>query len=92
LQPSTTVVSAAEETQAKEGKSESRLHSSSKFDRKKFDALIGELLRTRYNDSDKQHTADSLSSTFLVVGWFSKGSMDPYERLIKVKDGDGRED
>lgn len=80
-------MSAVEQTtQAKKTKPKSGLFDTSRLDYKKFDLLVRELLRSRSHESGEQHPADDTSSPFLVIGWFSKGSSDPYERLITLKD------
>ncbi|ERF71211.1 hypothetical protein EPUS_07894 [Endocarpon pusillum Z07020] len=80
------LVSAVEQTQAKETKPQSGLSDALRLDRKEFDNLIRELLRSRSHESGKQQPADGTSSPFLIIGWFAKGSTDPNERLITLED------
>jgi hypothetical protein len=73
------MVAAVHQTQANETKSKIGPFDASRIDRKEFDALISKLLRSRSHESDEPHTEDNISSPFLVIGWFSKGSSDPHE-------------
>jgi hypothetical protein len=57
----------------------------SKLDHAKFDALVQRLLKTRYHELDGQ--AQTIGPPlYVIIGWFSKGSSDPYEKLLTLKD------
>jgi hypothetical protein len=84
-QAAANIIAVVDQTQAEKTKSKIGPFDASRIDRKEFDALIGTLLRSRSHESDEPHAEDDLSAAFLVVGWFSKGSSDPYERSITLK-------
>ena len=72
-----------------ETKRENVKFDASRFDREKFNALVHELVGSEFREScesSKEHTAGDTPSPFIIVGWFARGSSDPYERLIKLKD------
>ncbi|KAI9687345.1 MAG: hypothetical protein M1822_002388 [Bathelium mastoideum] len=85
-QESATPISTVEPNQSREAKQQDEYFDASKLDRRKFDVLVHELLRSRSYESGTQGPLEGSSSPFVVIGWFSKGSSNPYERLVTLKD------
>ncbi|KAI9662376.1 MAG: hypothetical protein M1821_008543 [Bathelium mastoideum] len=83
-----TLASTVESDRSKKAKPKSSFFDASKLDRRKFDILVHELLRSRSYESGTQYPPEGLSSPFVVIGWFSKGSSDPYERLVTLNENE----
>ena len=87
LQESETIIRDKGQTPPKDTETKWRGFDTSRLDQEKFYALVHDLLRDRSRGPDGQlPDHDSSLSLFLIIGWFSGGSSDPYERQVEFKD------
>jgi hypothetical protein len=66
-------------------KQKSRGFDYSKLDHAKFDALVHRLVNARYHELSGRAEPVNAPS-YMIIGWFSKGSSDPHEKFLTLKD------